>query len=116
MDALNHPQHRADERHKIDEMELTEEIFRTGDNYIVDEIETDGPEMLITKYGESEIAFGVTGRDIKCAGHKLSMIGRCPVAVDQALLFGTFISRTPCQMIIFSASPTQPRCRPPDHA
>ena len=32
--------------------------------------------MLVTKYGQSEIAFGVTGRDIKCAGHKLAMIGR----------------------------------------
>ena len=32
--------------------------------------------MLVTKYGQSEIAFGVTGRDIRCAGHKLAMIGR----------------------------------------
>ena len=57
-------------------MELTEGIFRAGDNYVVDEIEKDGAEMLVTKYGQSEIAFGVIGRDIKCAGHKLAMIGR----------------------------------------
>ncbi len=42
----------------------------------MDEIETDGAEMLAEKYCESEIAFAVTGRDIKCAGHKLSMVGR----------------------------------------
>ncbi len=76
LDALAHPtKSRANQGPTIDEMELTEETFRPGDNIVGDEIETDGPEMLITKYGESEIAFGVTGRDIKCAGHKLSMIG-----------------------------------------
>jgi hypothetical protein len=32
--------------------------------------------MLVTIYGESEITFAVTGRDIRCAGHKLAMIGR----------------------------------------
>jgi hypothetical protein len=39
-------------------MELTEGIFRAGDNYVVDEIEKDGAEMLVTKHGQSEIAFG----------------------------------------------------------
>jgi hypothetical protein len=37
---------------------------------------TDGAELLATKYCESEIAFAVMGRDIKCAGHKFCMIGR----------------------------------------
>ncbi len=39
-------------------MELTEGIFRAGDNYVVNEIEKDCAEMLVTKYGQSEIAFG----------------------------------------------------------
>jgi len=56
-------------------MELTEENFRAGDNYVVDEIETEGAEMLTTKYGQTEIAFAVTGRDVKCAGHRFAMIG-----------------------------------------
>ncbi len=42
----------------------------------MDEIETDEAELLGTKYCEIEIVFAVTGRDIKCAGHKFSMIGR----------------------------------------
>ena len=41
----------------------------------MDEIETEGAEMQTTKYGKIEIVFSVTGRDIKCADHKLSMIG-----------------------------------------
>jgi hypothetical protein len=68
------PKSRAD--NKIEEMELTEEVFRAGDNFVVDEIEKDGAEMLVTKFGQSEIFFGVTGRDIKCAGNKFAMIGR----------------------------------------
>ena len=35
----------------------------------------DGPEMLVTKFGECEIAFSVTLRDIKCVGNALAMIG-----------------------------------------
>ncbi len=42
----------------------------------MDEIEKDGAEMLVTKYIESEIAFAVTGRDIKSAGHKFAMVER----------------------------------------
>ena len=57
LDALSHPpKYRAvRERRTIDEMELTEGIFRPGDNYVADEMETDGPEMPVTKYGQSEI-------------------------------------------------------------
>ncbi len=77
LDALAHnPESRADKRHKIHKTGLTEGVFRAGDNYIVDEIEKDGAEMQVTKYEQSEIAFRVTRRDIKCAGHKLAMIGR----------------------------------------
>ncbi len=65
LDALNHPKYRADKRHTIEELELSEEIFRDGVNFVVDEIETDGAELLGTKYCECEIAFAVTGRDIK---------------------------------------------------
>jgi hypothetical protein len=69
------PKSRAD--NKIEEMELTDEVFRAGDNIVVDEINQEGAasEMLITKFGHSELVFGVTGRDIKCAGHKFAMIG-----------------------------------------
>jgi hypothetical protein len=70
LDALNHLKSRADKRYTIEEMELSEEIFQDGVNFVVDEIETDGAELLGTKYCGSEIAFAVTGRDIKCAGHK----------------------------------------------
>ena len=56
-------------------MELTEENFRAGDSYVVDEIETKGAEMLTTKYGQTEMAFAMTGRDIKCAGRRFAMIG-----------------------------------------
>ena len=60
LDALAHnPKSRADMRHTIHEMELTEGIFRAGDNYVVDEIEKDGAEMLVTKNGQTEIAFAV---------------------------------------------------------
>ena len=79
LDALaHHPKSRADKRHTIGETELTEETFRVGDknsdNCVVDEIEKEGAEMLVTKYGQSEIA--LTGRNIKCASHKLASIGR----------------------------------------
>jgi hypothetical protein len=75
LDALaHHPKSRADKRHTIDEMELNEETFQAGDSYVVDEIEKDGDEMLVTKYGQTKIA--LTGRNIKCARHKLAMIGR----------------------------------------
>ena len=57
-------------------MTLSEGVFRKGDNYVVDENYEDGAEMLSTKTGESEIAFHVIGRDIKCAGCKFVMIGR----------------------------------------
>jgi hypothetical protein len=40
----------------------------------VDEIEKEGAEMLATKYRQSQIA--LTGRNIKCASHKLASIGR----------------------------------------
>ncbi len=76
LDALNHPKSRTDKRHTLEEMELSEETFRDRVDFVVDEIETDGAELLGTKYCESEIAFAVTRRDIKCAGHKFSMIGR----------------------------------------
>ncbi len=76
LDALNHPKYRADKRHTIEEMELSEEIFRDRVNFVVDEIETDGAKLLGTKYCKCEIAFAVTGRDIKCAGHNFCMIGR----------------------------------------
>jgi hypothetical protein len=66
LDVLNHPKFRTDKRHTIQEIV----------NFVVDEIETDGAEMLATTYCEGEIALSVTGRDIKCAGHKLSMAGR----------------------------------------
>ena len=56
-------------------MELTQENFRVGDNYVVDSIETDGAEMFLTKTCESEFAFAVPVRDIKCAGHRWAMIG-----------------------------------------
>ncbi len=69
---MYHSKSRAE---KIEEMELTEEGFRAGDNTVVDEIDQDSAEMLITKFGHSELVFGVTGRDIKCAGHT-TMIGR----------------------------------------
>jgi hypothetical protein len=69
LDALHNTKALANTRHEITWMELIEENFRQGDTYVVDEIETEGAEMLITKYGETEIAFAVTGRDIKCAGH-----------------------------------------------
>jgi hypothetical protein len=36
----------------------------------------DGPEMLVTKFWECEIAFSVTLRDIKCAGNALAVIGQ----------------------------------------
>ncbi len=41
-------------RHTIHEMELTEGIFRAGDNYFVDEIQKDGAEMLVTKDVQSD--------------------------------------------------------------
>ena len=51
LDALAHnTKSRADKQHTIHEMELTEGIFRAGDNYVVDEIEKDGAEMLVTKW------------------------------------------------------------------
>lgn len=75
LDALHNSKALANTRNEITWMELIEENFRQGDTYVVDEIETEGAEMLTTKYGETEIAFAVTGRDIKCAGRKLSMIG-----------------------------------------
>ncbi len=31
--------------------------------------------MLTTKYGQTEIAFAVTRRDVKCASHRFAMIG-----------------------------------------
>ncbi len=58
LDALNHPKSRADKRHAIEEMELSEEIFKT-ELFLVDEIETDRAELLATKYCESEIDFAV---------------------------------------------------------
>jgi hypothetical protein len=56
-------------------MELTEENFRAGYTYVVDEIKTKGAEMLTTKYNQTEMAFAVTGLDIKCAGRRFAMIG-----------------------------------------
>ena len=52
-------------------MELIQEKFRAEENYVVDSIETDGAEMFLTKTYEP----GVSGRDIKCAGHRWAMIG-----------------------------------------
>ena len=49
--------------------------IRVGNDYVVDSIETDGAEMLFTKTCESEIALGVSGRDINCAGHRWAMMG-----------------------------------------
>ena len=72
LDALDSPRYTAsaklERRPTDDEMTLSEGVFRKGDNYVVDEIYEDGAEMLSTKTGESEIAFHVIGRDIKCAG------------------------------------------------
>ena len=65
LDALHNSKALANTRNEITWMELIEENFRQGDTYVVDEIETEGAEMLTTKYGETEIAFAVTGRDIK---------------------------------------------------
>ncbi len=50
LDALNHPNSRTDKLHTIEEMELSEETFRDRINFVVDEIETDGAELLGTKY------------------------------------------------------------------
>jgi hypothetical protein len=75
LDALHNSKALTNKENEITWMELIEENFRAGDTYVVDEIEKEGAEMLTTKFGETEIAFAVTGRDIKCAGHKLSMIG-----------------------------------------
>ena len=65
LEGLFHTKVLADTNSENAWMELTEENFRTGDNYVVDEIETEGAEMLTTKYGQTEIAFAVTGRDMK---------------------------------------------------
>jgi hypothetical protein len=84
----NSPKSRAD--NKIEEMELTEEVFQAGDNFVVDVIEKDGAEMLVTKFGQSEIVFGVSGRDIKCAGNKSWALGRlspCDACLTRKLLF-----------------------------
>jgi len=80
LDALDSPRYTAraklERRPTNHEMTLSEGVFRKGDNYVVDENYEDGAEMLSTKTGESEIAFHVIGRDIKCAGCKFVMIGR----------------------------------------
>ena len=52
-----------------------EEVFRAGDNFVVDGIEKEGAEMLATKFGQSEIVLSVTGRDIKCAGNNFQRAG-----------------------------------------
>ncbi len=49
LDALNHPKSRADKRHTIKKMELSEEIFPERVNFVVDEIETDGAEKNIVR-------------------------------------------------------------------
>jgi hypothetical protein len=72
----HHPKSRADKRHTIEEMELNGDSFRESDNFVVNGIKKDGADMLVTTYGESEITFAVTGRDIRCAGNKFAMIGR----------------------------------------
>ena len=80
LDAMDSPRYtvraKLERRPTNDEMTLSEGVFRTGDNYVIDEIYEDGAEMLATKSGESEIAFHTIGRDIKCAGCKFVMIGR----------------------------------------
>jgi hypothetical protein len=45
LDVLNHPKSRTDKRHTIEEMELSEETFRDGIDFVVDENETDGASV-----------------------------------------------------------------------
>lgn len=66
LDALHNTKALANTRHEITWMELIEEYFRQGDIYVVDEIEIEGAEMLTTKYGQTEIAFPVTGYALTC--------------------------------------------------
>ncbi len=47
LDALNHPKSRADKRHTIEEMELSEEIFQDGVNFVVDETVFVSPTALL---------------------------------------------------------------------
>ena len=45
---MHHPKSRAE---KIEEMELTEEVFQTGDNIVVDKINKGCAEMLVKNLG-----------------------------------------------------------------
>jgi hypothetical protein len=44
--------------------------------HATDLVETAGAEVLTIKYGQTEIAFAVSGRVIECSGHKFAVIGQ----------------------------------------
>ena len=71
-------QYLADKRHNMETdpwMELVKENFRPEDGFVIDSIETSGPELLSTKECQSEFCFSVTGRNVIGAAYKWAMLG-----------------------------------------